>query len=33
MDKSEIKTYTMGREVGRGSGWGKQRIKKKYTKY
>ena len=33
MDKSEIKTYTVDREVGGGSGWGKQRIKKVYTKY
>ena len=33
MDKSEIKMYTMGREIGGGSGWGTQRIKKMYTKY
>lgn len=26
MDKSEIKMYTMGREIEGGSGWGKQRI-------
>lgn len=28
MDKSETKMYTMGRELGGSSGWGKQRIKK-----